>query len=195
MRNETAQNILEAATEEFAQYGYYGARVNSIADRANINKERIYDYFKSKENLFVEVWNEIYNLNIEADQKFYDLIDENNVHDMGKIILNYYMEFHEKHPNFWKIYAWENLRCGIDNEPIKDLKKPVFQYLEKMYVLGQENGSFNKDVSFQTYMFVLISIAFGFSSNKSTMKHTLGLDFDNKNTKDKYVKEIEEWFL
>lgn len=51
----TAQRILEAAAAEFAERGLAGARVDRIAERAAANKQRIYAYFGSKEELFDRV--------------------------------------------------------------------------------------------------------------------------------------------
>jgi AcrR family transcriptional regulator len=44
--------LLEAATAEFAQMGFAGARMHSIARAANINKQLIYYYFGNKEQLY-----------------------------------------------------------------------------------------------------------------------------------------------
>ncbi len=48
----TKERILEGATEEFAELGLAGARVDSIAERAAVNKRMIYLYFGNKEELF-----------------------------------------------------------------------------------------------------------------------------------------------
>jgi len=48
----TRKRILDAATAEFAQAGLAGARVDRIAERAEANKQLIYAYFGSKEELF-----------------------------------------------------------------------------------------------------------------------------------------------
>src|SRR5262245_54844833 len=48
----TKKRILDAATAEFAQFGLAGARVDRIAERAEANKQLIYAYFGSKEELF-----------------------------------------------------------------------------------------------------------------------------------------------
>jgi TetR/AcrR family transcriptional regulator len=47
--------ILEAALKEFAAKGFDGARVDTIARRARINKRMLYHYFGDKEGLFREV--------------------------------------------------------------------------------------------------------------------------------------------
>jgi AcrR family transcriptional regulator len=48
----TKERLLEAATGEFAAHGIAGARVDRIAAGAKANKQLIYAYFRSKEQLF-----------------------------------------------------------------------------------------------------------------------------------------------
>ena len=51
----TKRKILEAAVAEFAQFGPDAATVERIAKSAGVNKERIYNYFGDKRNLFAAV--------------------------------------------------------------------------------------------------------------------------------------------
>ncbi|MGD9239302.1 MAG: TetR/AcrR family transcriptional regulator [Desulfobacterales bacterium] len=48
--------IIEAAAQVFAKKGYSGAVVADIALQANIGKGTVYEYFKSKEDLFFAVF-------------------------------------------------------------------------------------------------------------------------------------------
>ncbi|MGA0566630.1 MazG nucleotide pyrophosphohydrolase domain-containing protein [Rathayibacter sp. KR2-224] len=48
----TRRLLIEAAAVEFSEHGLAGARVDTIATRAGVNKERIYQYFGSKQKLF-----------------------------------------------------------------------------------------------------------------------------------------------
>lgn len=48
----TKQRLLEAGTREFCDHGLAGARVDRIAERAGVNKERIYQYFGKKDAFF-----------------------------------------------------------------------------------------------------------------------------------------------
>lgn len=48
----TKQSLLQAGADEFAAFGLAGGRVDRIAKRAGVNKERIYQYFGNKEALF-----------------------------------------------------------------------------------------------------------------------------------------------
>jgi AcrR family transcriptional regulator len=53
---KTKARLLEAAAVEFAQYGIAGARVDRIATAAEANKQLIYAYFGSKDELFDRVF-------------------------------------------------------------------------------------------------------------------------------------------
>ncbi|MEV0847772.1 TetR family transcriptional regulator [Streptomyces sp. NPDC049954] len=48
----TYQRIIEVATQEFAEYGIAGARVERIVAAARTNKAQLYTYFGSKDGLF-----------------------------------------------------------------------------------------------------------------------------------------------
>jgi len=49
------ERIEAAAREEFAAYGYHGARIDRIAARSGLNKQLIYYYFGSKQRLHEHV--------------------------------------------------------------------------------------------------------------------------------------------
>jgi len=49
---KTKALLLDAATAEFSAFGLAGARIDRIAASAGVNKERIYQYFGKKDDLF-----------------------------------------------------------------------------------------------------------------------------------------------
>jgi len=53
LRNEG--RILDAAQEVFATYGYHGATIDEVADRAGISKPNLHYYFKRKRDLYLAV--------------------------------------------------------------------------------------------------------------------------------------------
>jgi len=54
----TEDKILSAAREVFVSKGYDGARMQEIADMAQINKALLHYYFRNKERLFKDVFEE-----------------------------------------------------------------------------------------------------------------------------------------
>ena len=51
------QDIIEAAMKVFAQKGFANTKMADVAEKANIGKGTIYEYFKSKEEIFEFVFN------------------------------------------------------------------------------------------------------------------------------------------
>jgi len=56
--HEAEYRIMEAAKIVFHKRGYFGARMQEIADEAGINKAMLHYYFRSKKNLFEAVFQE-----------------------------------------------------------------------------------------------------------------------------------------
>ncbi len=55
----TEKIILEAARQVFVRKGFDGARMQEIADEANINKALLHYYFRSKDKLFMAIFVEV----------------------------------------------------------------------------------------------------------------------------------------
>ena len=53
------KNIILAAVQVFSQKGYAGSRIIDVARAAGIGKGTVYEYFKSKEDLFFAVFQEV----------------------------------------------------------------------------------------------------------------------------------------
>lgn len=55
----TKEKIKKAALDQFAQNGYEGARLADIAKAVNIKTASLYFHFESKEQLFIEIFDEV----------------------------------------------------------------------------------------------------------------------------------------
>lgn len=62
----TEEKIIVAAREVFLKKGMDGARMQEIADEAGINKSLLHYYFRSKEKLFNEVFNDTFKSLLDA---------------------------------------------------------------------------------------------------------------------------------
>lgn len=185
----TRDRIFEVATREFSLKGFAGARIDEIAREAGINKQRIYAYFGDKDGLFLEVWKRTFELIYEEDREFLDLT-EKDIPELGRIVLAAYMDFHEKHPEFWRIFVMENQFGGRHGRPGHSRDDTPFGHLRDLYSLGQDRAVYSKDVSFETFIFVLTGISFFYASNMKTMSDTLGSDLSDPDIKAKMSDEI-----
>ncbi|MGC7872427.1 TetR/AcrR family transcriptional regulator [Desulfosporosinus sp. SYSU MS00001] len=57
-REEKYQAILDAATEVFAEYGFFNSQISKIAKLAGVADGTIYLYFKNKEDILVSLFTE-----------------------------------------------------------------------------------------------------------------------------------------
>lgn len=57
---ETKEKILKVSTTLFSQYGYKGASVRKIAAEVGIRESAIYNHYKNKEEIFLEVAKNIF---------------------------------------------------------------------------------------------------------------------------------------
>lgn len=93
---DTSEKILENAFEEFGENGYSGARMQSIADRAGINKALLHYYYKSKDALFELVMKKAFQLMIPKLMKTFNS-DDSVIENIEKFV-EIYIETITKHP-------------------------------------------------------------------------------------------------
>mgnify|MGYP003648916378 FL=1 len=96
--------ILNAAEKEFALHGFKGARVQQIANRAELPKTNVLYYFKSKESLYLALLEDILQL-------WNSQFDEATVSDDPAEVLAHYiagkMEISRCRPDASKMFALE----------------------------------------------------------------------------------------
>ena len=92
--------MLAAALEEFARHGVAGARVDRIARAAKTSKERVYAYFRSKEELYAAV---------AADQL--QQVMDNAPLDPADLpsYVGELFDFYAEHPQMLRLVGWSRL--------------------------------------------------------------------------------------
>ena len=103
-------DILAVATEEFANHGLSGARVDAIAERTRTSKRMIYYYFKGKEGLYRAVLEKAYSEIRSLDTQG-GIEDAAPVEAIRKII-EITFDYDETHPHFISLVAVENVHRG-----------------------------------------------------------------------------------
>ena len=101
--DRTKQLLLDAATEEFSRYGLAGARVDRIAASAGVNKERIYQYFGKKDELF----------GIVLEKELTAVMDAVSITGSGIPAITSYagrmFDYQRDHPALARLIFWEGL--------------------------------------------------------------------------------------
>ena len=176
----TRSKILCAAETEFSEKGFFGARIDSIAETASVNKRMIYEHFTSKERLYETVLLEVYERLARCENLFIvdDLLDPTLA---LRNVIYVYFRFLEENPTFIRMLMWENLNGAQSiDEREREAKSPALEYIGKQVRRGKEMGVFKKAAD--EYQVVLSVMNFGFSyfSNIHTLSAILERDMKSK---------------
>jgi AcrR family transcriptional regulator len=166
----TSAAILAAATREFTERGYGGARIDEIAARARINKRMLYHYYGGKEALYRAVLESAY-VGIRSAEAELDLESRDPAEAMrhlARFTWNYFL----KHPEFLSILNTENLLRGkyIKTSPkIIALHSPMISLLGDTLRRGVEIGEFRDGVDAVDLYISIAALGFFYLSNRWTL--------------------------
>jgi TetR/AcrR family transcriptional regulator len=100
---QTRATILDAAEDEFADQGFDGARMMSIAKRAGVTHGLLHYYFDSKERLYEQVVGRLFGRHREVFER---LVAGGNVLTARELVLESFDLFWA-HPTQVRIMLWE----------------------------------------------------------------------------------------
>ena len=172
----TKQRLLEAAEAEFSEKGLFGARIDSIAASAGVNKRMIYEYFLNKEGLYKTILINVYNRISLWESSLAGDID-----DPVKVIrdlVHSYFEFLTKNQSFVRILLWENLNGAVvlKDSGQSDLKAVVLQLISRVIADGKVRGVFRADADEYQVTMSLLNFAFSYFANVHTLSYVLSSD-------------------
>lgn len=95
----TRNKIKNAALYYFAMQGYDGTSLQIIADEVGIKKQSIYAFFKNKDQLFLEIFTEAVNKEIEELNKYFDRHSENTLKHTLHDLMIYFKDRYKNEMN------------------------------------------------------------------------------------------------
>lgn len=143
----TRDKIISAATFEFAEKGFDGARMDEIALRAGVQKNVLYYYFKSKDGLYTEVLIGTYEL-IRFSQAESKIDFNKPVEGMRKLVYSIGKIWFE-HPEFLRLLQSENIQKGRHikaSDEIPDLYSPLMKSIKMLLAEGVKQKFFRADL-------------------------------------------------
>jgi AcrR family transcriptional regulator len=148
-KEEKRNHILESALKCFGEKGYQATIIDDIVKDSNISKGAIYNYFESKEEIYLQL------LKKRTNTFFEDMEQENaNVTSAIAKLANLFTRFKKQE---LKEDDQQTMRVYIEfwlyGSRQEDLKKILverynrfIEFIEKIIVEGQESGEIKKDL-------------------------------------------------
>lgn len=169
--------ILLAARDEFANHGLAGARVDRIAERADVNKRLIYYYFGSKDDLFLAVLERTYADIREAEQRLH--LDEVEPVEAIRQLISFTWHYYLEHPEFITLLNSENLHKAVHlkrSERIQEMNSPLVQLLDGILERGRRQQLFHAGIDPIQLYISIASLCYFYLSNNPTLSAIFGRD-------------------
>ena len=132
IKNDTEERILEAAKKIFIRDGLHGARMQDIADLAQINRAMLHYYFRDKEMLSQKVMNSVavkfiesFKINLNSELSFEEKVDfyissEINFAYNNSDALIFALHEASKNPDFFRLMYPNNKPSTVFKEQVKE---------------------------------------------------------------------------
>lgn len=167
---ETREKILVAAIDEFAEFGFPGARVERIAQRSDVKMRMLYHYYKSKEYLYGFVLNHVFE-SIELAEEAFET-GAGTAEDRIREIIDFTFNIFVQNPEFIQLTMGENLlgarhlsqlkSAGPRHEPLKSAMRRALEE-------GQAAGAFRGDIDPEQLWITIYSLCWAPLSNRHTL--------------------------
>jgi len=163
----TRRRLKEAATAEFAEHGPDGTTMAAIAERAGINKERLYKYFGDKQALFETV------LTDELDKLAAAVAPVPGFEEIGEFAGRTF-DYHAANPQLVRLLLWE----GLAGVPVADAANRTAHYKDKAqaYAAAQRAGVLDGDVDPEHLVFMIIGLAAWWAAAPQVARMLTGAD-------------------
>jgi len=154
-RKETERRLIQAVGEIFRTEGYAGVRLNRISRKATINKNLIYRYFGSPQQLF-----KIYIEQQDFWSFYRDHIDEilaankqDKGRDLAKTVLENQLDYFFDNEEMQQLIRWEISEKNPISRGISDMREHIG---EQMLQLTDEHFK-NSYVNFRVLLALMIA--------------------------------------
>jgi len=166
------KQILQAAAQSFALFGYKATTMDQVAKIANVGKGTIYTFFTNKEELFDEI---LYSVILEmkglAESK---IKREHTFFENLYRVLDALLEFRDDHELFIKL-SQEVRDVGTPKarEGIAKLERVILDYLEREIASALDHGEI-KPCDPQVVAIVMFKLYIALTSDFNQIREPLG---------------------
>ncbi len=166
----TSQALLDAAFAEFAEHGFAGARVDRIAAIAGANKQLVYHYFGSKDELYRITLERVYKQIRYREQELH-LSDLHPVAAMETLIA-FSFDYLAEHPEFISMLNDENRLGAVHLKASRDvasMHSPLVKLIEETLARGIKAGVFNDRFGPVNLYLSIAGLSYFYFSNQNTL--------------------------
>jgi TetR/AcrR family transcriptional regulator len=194
--NATRAAILAAARGEFSTKGLSGARVKKIAEQAGVNKQLLYYYFGSKDDLYRAALEAVY-AEIRELERSLKLGDLPPVEAMAALV-GFSFDYLARHPDFIGMLNHENARGAHhvrDSSAIRATNSPLVDLVAATLKRGVAAGLFRRGVDPVDLYVAIAGMSYFYFSNRLTLSSIFSRDLTAPKQEAAYRRHVVELTL
>lgn len=171
----TRDAILRAASVVFAKFGYDGGSIEKITRAAKTHDRMIYYYFGSKEKLYIEVIENVYQQMSDAEAAL--VLDTHAPVSSLIAVVDFVWQHYCAHPEFMTLLNTENLRQGrhiAKSRKAREYSSTAISLLDGLLASGVQAKLFRADISARDVYLLIAGMGYFYQSNRYTLAAFLG---------------------
>lgn len=195
-KERTQSLILAAATDEFAEKGFAGARIEKIAERSGSNKRMLYYYYQNKEDLFVAVMESAYKTIRDAESELH-LLELPPVEAIRRLI-TFTWDYYLLHPEFLRLLNTENLYHAEHIKRSRNIgfyNSKLIDTLNDILIRGQSEKLFRGGVDPLQLYISIAALSYFYLSNNDTLSAVFGRDLSTPKAKVERLQHMTDIVL
>ena len=193
----TESKIIDVATKLFARYGYDGVSTKSICEQARANISALHYYFKTKRNLYCEIF-ERFGRQIYNDAALRILQPPDTVEEMKirlEMCLLEVVQSIKENPYIMNLVQWETYFGGRRKMGIFKYFLPLLTSLIEFFSLAKKRGLVKSSLSAEMMaIFFLKQMQIEPNKNQHVMK-LCGVNLNKQANLKKYVCDTIKIFV
>jgi AcrR family transcriptional regulator len=176
-KRETISRLLAVAEKEFGAKGLEGARVDDIARAAGVTKQLVYNYYRSKDELFASLLDEA---SAQAMSEMVALkLDHLSPPQALRKFLNGHFEQYRRFPMLGLTVMEENLQHGLHISSRNKFPELMPQLVAKVKLIlerGAATGEFRSGLDPAAFLATAVLITAGCFVNGHCLSVMMGID-------------------
>ncbi|MDR7330053.1 TetR/AcrR family transcriptional regulator [Corynebacterium guangdongense] len=178
--DSAAARVTSVALDYFAEYGYEGTKLESIARDAGMSKRMIHYHFGDKRGLYEQAL-------IAAINRLHPLQDaflvESDVPVEGmRVLVDALFAQFLQHPEAVRMIVMENLTQVLDIASLPPLsdESTIKLHVDRLLLAGQDAGAFRPGISADDIFTLVASLAFYRVTNTRTTANLFNIHLDSE---------------
>ena len=147
---EKKNRIMEACFDEFSHYSFSEASINRIIKQARISRGSFYQYFKDKEDCYIEVLSQIAQRKMEIFKDIHQVKGHLSVFDQLIQMMKNIAIWMEKEPRLYRIGVLMDTDNSAFVDKLRRQNPSIVDYYRNLIEEEQNKGKIRSDIDADT---------------------------------------------